>query len=177
MRRIVYFLKILLPPVQVMDCLNNINISGNTLHSTQLAEGLMEERLHGELIDCTIHLRGSNKTFPCHKSIIAASSSFLEQLVSNTAETSNEKNPLDIPPDIMKKLLDYIYTGEMHVPVHLLMSAAKASNLLGIDELTQSCIKEGEANIKPENVLSMLTFLKLQHGLNLSDYRFEGKCK
>ena len=90
----------------------DINVPRTDAYSSRLAKGFLQLITHGELTNFKI-ISGS-QSFACHRSIISGISPVLKAMVMSdmTEATSGEARLDDIPPDVVKLLLAYIYTGE-----------------------------------------------------------------
>lgn len=97
-----------------------------------------------------------NRFFQVHKSIIAARSPTLADILINNPEAEN-LNLVDIPVDIFEKILNFIYTAELPRNegtnfVHLFAAAGK----LKIEDLKNFAASKIKAEINTENALDIL---------------------
>ena len=141
-----------------------------TFHSVQ-RKALAKLRQNEELTDFTIY--SNEKSFPCHRVILASCSPVLKAMMSSgMTEASNQEAKLDnIPPDVVKLLIDYMYIGETEVPNELLVFTAKACDYLELLELRDRCLKKAVDVLKPNNIIS---WHKLAMGLNVE--HLQRKC-
>ncbi len=142
----------------------------NDAYSARMAGQFLQLKRDGELTDFTIQC--GEKSFQCHKVILAACSPVLKAMImSDMAETTKQQVQLDIPSDIMQLLLDYMYTGDASVPNKLLQSTIKACDYLQLMELKMTCLTKAATVCAPDNVIS---WFKLAESLNM-DY-LKAKC-
>ena len=136
----------------------NIDVPRTDAYSARLSKGFLQLLTHGELTNFKI-LSG-DQSFPCHKSITSSMSPFIKaMLTSNMTEaTSGQVQLDDIPPDVVKLLLKYIYTGEATIPSDLLLATVKGSDFLGLLELKDYCLDQALTQIKPSNVIGWHKF-------------------
>ncbi|XP_033752613.1 kelch-like protein 25 [Pecten maximus] len=128
-------------------------------YSTDLTSGLNRLRLDGKYSDVTI--RCGDRTYSCHRVVLAAMSEFFECMFDSPMEESMTSE-VDLTAwniskdvDICEKVLQFIYTGEsaidMSSAVHLLDSAAHFQ----MASLKAACLKFLSINLNKTNCLAV----------------------
>ncbi|KAK0083984.1 hypothetical protein PV325_007827 [Microctonus aethiopoides] len=101
------------------------------------------------------------KEIPVHKIILAAYSPvFLAMFKANMTESVDKRIVVtDIEVDVMEKVIDYMYTGVIHLQVpdiDVLISILKVADKYEIMTLKKLCEQKLSEKIKIENVLEIL---------------------
>ena len=145
-----------------------IEIPVNAAFASRQAKAFNELRIGDELTDFTIISEG--QTFRCHGVIIASSSDmFLAAFRAAMKESTKRQMELpDIPPNVVKIILEYIYQNIIRIPSDLLVATIKAANFLHLHELKKECLQRAQRVLKPSNVIS---WHKLAHELNIEDLK------
>ena len=141
-------------------------IPPSTSFSSRQAREYQQLRNDGELIDFAIISQG--KEFPCHRLILAASSTYFKPLVtSGMKESTRQQVTLDdIPPAVVALLLDHMYHNEVTISIDLLIETIVGSDYLHLPEVKEMCVAKADNVINPANVLRWWQLAKL---LNLKD--------
>jgi speckle-type POZ protein len=123
----------------------------------------------GELADFIIQC--GEKTFPCHKAILAARSPvFAAMFRHNMKEAKEDKTTLEEDPEIVALLLEFIYTGQVQQ-----MSTNRACELLvaadkyGFNHLKDVCEDALKKSLSEENVCNIMTVADMVKSKELSD--------
>ncbi|XP_049768465.1 longitudinals lacking protein, isoforms N/O/W/X/Y-like [Schistocerca cancellata] len=103
-------------------------------HQTTLLSVFSSLLDNGDLVDCTISAEG--QYFKAHRVILSACSPYFELIFSQ----HHEKHPVVILPDvkfqILKALMEYMYSGEVKVPQNKLCTVLKLAETLQIKGLS-----------------------------------------
>ena len=141
-------------------------------YSSSMAKELMEMKEDCFLSDFQITI--DNKPIPCHKLMLAAHSPVIKGMFrSNMSEVAKQSMTLNhIKPDIMKILLDYMYSGQVTFHTDQLEGVIAACNYLQMAELQTMCVAEVPSTLKPDNAIS---WMQLGNQLDITD--FKAKCE
>ena len=128
-------------------------------HSFNLLKSLNLMRDNKSLCDYEIQVNG--KSFYCHKFVLIAMSDFFKAMLTGTMKESKEKfvelkgfhSSLGI-----ELVLDYIYTGKIHINFENILSILDSASQLQIDYMFKLC---SQFLIKNINTLNCVTILKL----------------
>ena len=137
-------------------------------YSSSMAKELMEMKEDHFLSDFQITI--DDKPIPCHKLMLAAHSPVIKGMFrSNMSEVAKQSMTLNhIKPDIMKILLDYMYSGQVTFHTDQLEGVITACNYLQMAELQKMCVAEVPSTLKPDNAIS---WMQLGNQLDLVDIR------
>ena len=105
---------------------------------------------------------------PCHKLTLAVHSPvFHAMLRCDMSEAAKQSFSLDhVPLEIVRKILKFMYVGEISFDTEHLIDLLKASDYLQMEVLKEMCIGEVSGVLEPDNVISWLevaTKLDLAH--------------
>ena len=122
--------------------------------------------------DCKI--TAQNETILCHAVIISASSPVLERMLeSEMKEGLNQEIIFDtIHPDIMKKMILFMYTGTVTAKKDQVLEIVLVSDYLQIDGIKECCLEVLLDILSPANVVGWMQWTAL---FQLDDIAF--KCK
>ncbi|XP_077972815.1 kelch-like protein 24 [Styela clava] len=113
-----------------------------------------------ETSDFAIKMNG--KDFPVHRNVISAASSYFRAMFSSNMKEAQQgfTDMKTIKPSIMKKCIDFMYTGEVKVKIEEIQDILHASNFLQVNLLN---IAEKIVYDKFEEVVSTDTFASISY--------------
>ena len=118
----------------------------------------------GNFYDFTISCQGKEflEEFRCHKAILAGRSTYFHSMLSHDMEEAKQNyvDIPDIPADIVREMLRYIYT----LPVDLVTNAPgllEAAEKYDLQELKKMCEESLCSTMTTDNVLDMLVLADL----------------
>lgn len=134
---------------------------------SDMLKNLNQFRLNGEF--CDIELKVQERTFLCHRNVLAASSNYFRVLVGNNSFKERSKQTielLDVKAATFAKLLDFVYGGSLSVEDDLidLLSAASYLQIQQAEEILDSVIRN---DTDVEDILKVMMWpgLKLKSAL------------
>ena len=143
-----------------------ISFSRDASYSDLIAEKFTQLRNNADLVDFCIKVE--NKTFNCHKMLIASHSPVLFRMMMSKMKEGKENsvslNHLSAPA--IESILDYFYTGNFSCPSSLLHEVVTACHYLQVNHLLEFCRKEVASILSPLNVIAWLNLASL---LELTD--------
>ena len=141
-------------------------------YSSSMAKELKDMKEDHFLSDFQITI--DDKPIPCHKLILAAHSPVIKGMFrSNMSEVAKQSMTLNhIKPDIMKILLDYMYSGRVTFHIDQLEGVIAACNYLQLTDLQTMCVAEVPSTLKPDNAISWM-----QLGNQLDIAAFKAQCE
>ena len=141
-------------------------------YSSSMAKELMEMKEDCFLSDFQITI--DDKPIPCHKLMLAAHSPVIKGMFrSNMSEVAKQSMTLNhIRPEIMKILLDFMYSGQVTFHTDQLEGVIAACNYLQMTELQKMCIAEVPSTLEPNNAIS---WMQLGSQLDIAD--FKAQCE
>ena len=128
------------------------------IFSSQLGKELMSLRNDEQFRDFTI--TSGQQKFSCHRLMLAANSPVLKAMLKSNMDEANKKEiPLNnISPEVLKVVLQYMYTGEGAIPEGLLKDFIEAADYLDLPQLKKFCIEQVPSVLKPINAISWFRF-------------------
>lgn len=117
--------------------------------------------------------------FPCHKTVLASSSSYFHAMFNMEFEESRQKRIIiqEVDPKALRLLLDYVYTSEIKVNEQNVQILLPAANLLQINDVKEACCDFLVTQLHPSNCLGIRAFADLHccvDLINLADkYTFQ----
>ncbi|KAH9503311.1 Influenza virus NS1A-binding protein [Bulinus truncatus] len=130
-------------------------------HSSFVLEGINKLRKQGQFCDITLVV--DDHEIQVHRAVLAACSSYLFDFFSSLEE-STEPQPTYKLKHVMyvgfQYLLDYMYTGRLHVPLENVPAVYATSLLLKMDSATKICASFLSQHLTPANCLGIRRFTK-----------------
>lgn len=127
-------------------------------------------RKRGHLCDVVIKVGG--REFLAHRVVLAATSDYFNAMFSNgMAESAQLEVELkSISPDIMDALLDYVYTGQVHVTMENVQDLLPAASLVQMEGVKVACSSFLLAEVDASNVLGIRRFAELHSCAELEKF-------
>ena len=107
-----------------------------------------------------VTLQSSNVDIRCHRNVLAAASDYLNAMFQCDVEDPVQ---MDMKPEILTAIVDYIYTGEMQLDVDNVESLLKACDVLQLDTLKTACESFMLKQVKPANCVGFYQFAASYH--------------
>jgi hypothetical protein len=100
-------------------------------HVQEVFTEVQKLRIRDYFSDIIVHCGGRN--FRAHKVILAASSTFFERVLTGVPKDRSQVLVMsETQPDLLERLLNFIYDGETFVPSNLLDTFMETAERLGI---------------------------------------------
>jgi hypothetical protein len=113
-------------------------------HVQEVFSEVQKLRARDYFSDVIVHCGGRN--FRAHKVILAASSTFFERVLTGIPKDRSQVLIMsETQPDLLEKLLNFIYDGETFVPSDILEKFMATAELLGIRGLRQDSSEEASS--------------------------------
>ena len=127
-----------------------------TDHSQKLLQYVEEQRKQDSFNDVTII--ADEQSIPCNKMVLSCYSKFFEKLFRTNFKEKYQKqveiNGFD--GQIIKLIIDYIYSGSVKVENKNVMDIVSASDYLQLDALKHFCFEFLESQLTAENCLEVI---------------------
>ncbi|XP_072034674.1 kelch repeat and BTB domain-containing protein 8-like [Amphiura filiformis] len=124
-------------------------------HSNLLLESLSQLRAHQTLTDVTV--RVGRKDFTCHRNVLAACSPYFKAMF--TAGMQEVKQAVvslqEVDPKSIGYILDFMYTGNLHLDNDCVQSVFVAANLLQVAPAIHLCAEYLERCLDIANCLGI----------------------
>ena len=113
-----------------------------------------------ELSFCDITLAVDGDEYPCHKIVLCSFSPYFKAMFSgDLAESKQDKVSINgVESAMIKLLVDYAYTSEVHITKHNVQSLLSAANLLEVLPVRDACCQFMERNMDETNCLGIHCF-------------------
>uniref|UniRef100_H9GVU3 BTB domain-containing protein n=1 Tax=Anolis carolinensis TaxID=28377 RepID=H9GVU3_ANOCA len=111
---------------------------------TLLQDGLKDLLDHNKFLDCVLKVKG--KEFPCHRLVLAACSPYFRAM-----EISLE----DVDPEVMGKILHYIYTSELEITEQNVQDIFSVANMFQIPSIFTVCVSFLQKRLCLSNCLAI----------------------
>ena len=95
-----------------------------------------------------VTLQSSNVDIRCHRNVLAAASDYLNAMFQCDVEDPVQ---MDMKPEILTAIIDYIYTGEVELTADNVESLLKACDVLQLDTLKTACESFMLKHVDPAN--------------------------
>ncbi|XP_066540193.1 kelch-like protein 38 [Hoplias malabaricus] len=119
---------------------------------------LQLNNLRKEQILTDVVLCSDGKEIPCHRNILASSSPyFFAMFCSNFRETRQALVDMQgVPYDVLNSIVEYVYTGSISITIELVLPLMQAAAMLQYERLFEACSTFLQAQLSPDNCLSMI---------------------
>ncbi|KAM6945636.1 kelch-like protein 41b [Aplochiton taeniatus] len=125
--------------------------------STLLQDGLKELLNENKFVDCT--LKVGDRSFPCHRLIMAACSPYFREIfftedgkeVENTREVSLE----DVDPAVLDMVIQYLYSAEIDLTDDNVQDIFAVANRFQIPSVFTVCANYLQKKLSPANCLAI----------------------
>ncbi|XP_063308860.1 kelch-like protein 40 [Pelobates fuscus] len=122
---------------------------------TLLQDGLKDMLDHNKFIDCILKIKG--KEFPCHRLVLSACSPYFRAMFLSDLEESKKKEIEleDVDPEVMGKILNYIYTSEIEITETNVQDIFSVANMLQIPSIFTVCVSFLQKKLCLSNCLAI----------------------
>ncbi|OCT73811.1 hypothetical protein XELAEV_18032775mg [Xenopus laevis] len=122
---------------------------------TLLQDGLKDMLDHNNFIDCVLKIQG--KEFPCHRLVLASCSPYFRAMFLSDLEESKKKeiDLEDVDPDVMGKILHYIYTSEIEITEKNVQDIFSVANMFQIPSIFTVCVSFLQKKLCLSNCLAI----------------------
>lgn len=124
-------------------------------------------RLQDQLCDVTLITCGVR--FPCHRVVLASASPYFNAMFcTGMVEcTKKEVEIKQISPEILRIILDFIYTAEINVTELTICNLMEAAMILQMLNITEACTTFLEHQLDPSNCIGIRTFAQAYNCIDL----------
>ncbi|XP_073533330.1 kelch-like protein 40 [Phyllobates terribilis] len=122
---------------------------------TLLQDGLKDMLDNDKFIDCILKIKG--KEFPCHRLVLAACSPYFRAMFLSDLEENKKKeiDLEDVDPDVMGKILHYIYTSEIEITEKNVQDIFSVANMFQIPSIFTVCVSFLQKKLCLSNCLAI----------------------
>lgn len=122
---------------------------------TLLQDGLKDMLDHNKFLDCVLKVKG--KEFPCHRLVLAACSPYFRAMFLSDMEESKKREVSleDVDPDVMSKILHYIYTSELEITEQNVQDIFSVANMFQIPSIFTVCVSYLQKRLCLSNCLAI----------------------
>ncbi|KAH0627653.1 hypothetical protein JD844_003693 [Phrynosoma platyrhinos] len=122
---------------------------------TLLQDGLKDLLDHNKFLDCVLKVKG--KEFPCHRLVLAACSPYFRAMFLSDMEESQKREISleDVDPEVMGKILHYIYTSELEITEQNVQDIFSVANMFQIPSIFTVCVSFLQKRLCLSNCLAI----------------------
>lgn len=130
-------------------------------HSELLLAGLNRIRKENTFTD--VRIRVEEQEFPVHKCVLSSFSPYFKAMfTAGLAESDMEVVTLQgVEPEMIERLIEYAYTGEITINKHNVQSLLSAANLLEVLHVRDACCQFLDRNMDETNCLGIHCFAEV----------------
>ena len=135
----------------------------NLQHSASILNCLNKQRSENTIL-CDINLAIGDVQIPAHRAVLAASSAYFSAMFSAGMKesSSNVVTMKDVDANIMKTLVNFVYTGQLGtVNSENVEALLQHSALLQLDDASNICCEFLEQQLEPLNCIGIRRFAAL----------------
>lgn len=107
---------------------------------TLLQDGLCDLLENDKFVDCVLKVQ--DKTFPCHRLVLAASSPFFKAMFLSDLEESKKREIVlkDVEPGVLGMILRYLYTSDISLTEQNVQDIFMVANMYQIPSIFSVCV-------------------------------------
>ncbi|XP_006025971.1 kelch-like protein 40 [Alligator sinensis] len=122
---------------------------------TLLQDGLKDMLDHNKFLDCVLKVKGQE--FPCHRLVLAACSPYFRAMFLSDMEESKKKEISleNVDPDVLGKILHYIYTSELEITEKNVQDIFSVANMFQIPSIFTVCVSFLQKRLCLSNCLAI----------------------
>lgn len=145
-------------------------------HSGNLIKNFEYFRRDGGYSD--VMLKVGQKSFPCHKIILAAGSPYFKSMFESGMEESRKSciEMKEVDEDVFEKILHFIYTGKVDITSCILQELFGQSCMFQVTALVDLCVRHFRLHMTENNCLAALTLADSHAHKDLYNYAKEYVC-
>uniref|UniRef100_A0A8C6Z9A0 BTB domain-containing protein n=1 Tax=Nothoprocta perdicaria TaxID=30464 RepID=A0A8C6Z9A0_NOTPE len=120
-----------------------------------------------KFLDCVLKVKG--KEFPCHRLVLAACSPYFRAMFLSDMEESKKREVSleDVDPDVMGKILHYIYTSELEITEQNVQDIFSVANMFQIPSIFTVCVSFLQKRLCLSNCLAIFRLVDQGLPINL----------
>ncbi|KAK1171963.1 kelch-like protein 40b [Acipenser oxyrinchus oxyrinchus] len=122
---------------------------------TLLQDGLSDLLENDKFVDCTLKVK--DKKFPCHRLVLAACSPYFRAMFLSEMEESKQKEIVleDVEPEVLGRILKYIYTSEIEITEQNVQDIFSAANMFQVPSVFTVCVSFLQKRLSLSNCLAI----------------------
>ncbi|KAM6921532.1 ectodermal-neural cortex 3 [Xenentodon cancila] len=135
----------------------NIQLFHKTSHADSLLTQLNLLRKRKVFTD--VVLKAGNRSFPCHRAVLASCSRYFEAMFSGGLRESRDDDVNfhdSLHPEVLELLLDYAYSARIIINEENAESLLEAGDMLQFHDIRDAAAEFLEKNLHPSNCLGMM---------------------
>ncbi|KAJ0180508.1 hypothetical protein K1T71_003912 [Dendrolimus kikuchii] len=139
-----------------------------TEYASKISSNLNNFKRDGRF--CDIDLISGTTRVKAHRVVLAASCAYFDAMFSVGLEESQKSHVSlpSVPPDILPKIIDFIYTGEIIIDKHTVQHLLIAADMLQLRELVTLCGQYLKRELHPSNALGIFRFAEAHNCIELA---------
>lgn len=122
---------------------------------TLLQDGLCDLLENDKFVDCVLKIQ--DRTFPCHRLVLAASSPFFKAMFLSDLEESKKREIVlkDVEPSVMGMILRYLYTSDISLTEQNVQDIFMVANMYQIPSIFSVCVSYLQEKLVLGNCLAI----------------------
>ncbi|XP_005997686.1 kelch-like protein 41a isoform X2 [Latimeria chalumnae] len=137
-----------------MDSPNDLKEDLRLYQSTLLQDGLKELLDEKKFVDCT--LKVGDKSFPCHRLILSACSSYFRECFSEEPSEKKQEIVLEnVDPNVMEMIINYLYSAVIDLTDDNVQDIFAVANRFQIPSVFTVCVSYLQRKLTVSNCLAI----------------------
>ncbi|XP_060776418.1 kelch-like protein 38 isoform X1 [Neoarius graeffei] len=130
---------------------------------------LQLNNLRKEQILTDVVLCSDGNEIPCHRNVLVSSSPYFHAMFcSNFRERQQARVDMQgVPYNVLNSIMDYVYTGAISITMESVIPLMQAAAMLHYERLFEACSTFLQAQLRPDNCLSMIRLSEILHCTSL----------
>ena len=144
----------------VASTATNVKVCVDKTYQNQFMKSLQKLRQNDEYTDVT--LQSGDVKIPCHRNVLAAASDYFKAMFKcGLKESTSDTVQLTMEPEILRSVVDYIYTGQVELTVDNVEDLVKSADVLSLECLKATCADFMISQVDPHNCFQLCRFSTL----------------
>ena len=139
---------------------DHITIRVDKDYSRNIATSFSRFQHEKKLWDCKIIV--GTETLYCHSYIVSSLSPVIEEIIETKIRDGSEKEITfeDIQPKVVRKITNYMYTGNVNIPKELVLEVVQVCGELKIVDLKERCLYRVPEILSPQTAIGWLKYAR-----------------
>ena len=144
----------------VASTATDVKVCVDKAYQNQFMMSLQKLRQNDEYTDVT--LQSGDVKIPCHRNVLAAASDYFKAMFKcGLKETTSDTVQLTMEPEVLRSVVDYIYTGQIQLTVDNVEDLVKSADVLSLECLKATCADFMISQVDPHNCFQLCRFSTL----------------
>ena len=144
----------------VASTATNVKVCVDKTYQNQFMKSLQKLHQNNEYTDVT--LQSGDVKIPCHRNVLAAASDYFKAMFKcGLKESTSDTVQLTMEPEVLRSVVDYLYTGQIELTVDNVEDLVKSADVLSLECLKATCADFMSSQVDQHNCFQLCRFSTL----------------